>query len=156
MRSGNFVLTGICKKLTKESSIAFRCADFCIMGHKKKGADNRDLHQQAYDRLKAMQCFGDSKTEDKKYDRDHDTDIVSGKIYSVSTYKTYWKHIKYFLKDVREQHPDCKKLDKAKKYASEWLQGRVDAGLSAWTVQTEAAALNKLFRIKKDDPEQFV
>ena len=125
------------------------------MGHKKKNSDKRDLHQQAYDRLKGMQSFGDSKAADKKYDREHDTDIVSGKIYSFSTYKTYWKHIKYFLKYVQDKYPECKKLDKAEKYVPEWLQTRVDADLSAWTVQTEAAALNKLFRIKVDDPKRF-
>ena len=35
------------------------------MGHKKKNSDPRDLHQQAYDRLKGMQHFGDSKSADK-------------------------------------------------------------------------------------------
>ena len=125
------------------------------MGHYKKKSDNRDMHQQAYDRLTGMQHFGDSKSEDKKYDREHDSDTVSGKIYSYSTYKTYWKHTKYFLRYVKEKHPDCKKLDKAKKYVAEWLQIRTDEGKSAWTIQTEAAALNKLFGIKKDDPGRF-
>lgn len=37
----------------------------------------------------------------------------------------------------------------------EWLQIRVDAGLSAWTVQTEEAALNKLYGIKIDDENRF-
>lgn len=125
------------------------------MGHKKKNTDNRDLHQQAYDRLKRMQSFGDSKSADKKYDRDHDTDTTSEKIYSYSTYKTYWKHIKYFLKWIQENHPEIRKLDKAEKMVPEWLQARVDKGLSAWTIQTEAAALNKLYRIKTDDPRRF-
>lgn len=125
------------------------------MGHKKKNSDNRDLHQQAYDRLKGMQSFGDSKSEDKKYDRDHDTDTTAGKIYSYSTYKTYWKHTKYFLKWVQKTHPEIKKLDKAEKLVPEWLQTRVDENLSAWTVQTEAAALNKLYGIKTDDPKRF-
>lgn len=125
------------------------------MGHKKKNTDKRDLHQQAYDRLKGMQSFGDSKSADKRYDKDHDTDTVSGKIYSFSTYKTYWKHIKYFLQYVRTAHPDCKKLDKAAQYVPEWLQTRVDAGLSAWSIHTEEAAVNKLFGIRKDDPKRF-
>lgn len=124
------------------------------MGHKKKN-DTKDLHQQAYDKLKIMQAFGDSKKEDKSYDREHDTDIVSGKIYSFASYKTYWKHTKYFLKWLQVAHPECKKLDKARKYVPEWLQTRVDAGLSAWTIQTEEAALSKLFGIKKDDPDRF-
>lgn len=115
----------------------------------------RDMHQQAYDKLTGMQAFGDSKKDDMIYDRAHDTDIVSGKIYSYSTYKTYWKHIKYFVKWVQERYPACKTLKKAEKYVPEFLQTRVDAGMSAWTVQTEAAALNKLYGIKVDDPKRF-
>lgn len=125
------------------------------MGHKKKNTDNRDLHQQAYGRLKGMLSFGDSKSEDKKYDREYDTDTVSKKIYSINTYKTYWKHIKYFLKWMQENHSEVKKLTKAEKFVSEWLQTRVDEGLSAWTIQTEEAALNKLYGIRPDDPKRF-
>ncbi len=125
------------------------------MGHKKKNSETRDLHQQAYDRYKGMQHFGDSRAADKKYDREHGTDIVSGKIYSVETYHTYWKHAKYFLGWMKANHPEVKNLDKAKKYVGEWLQSRKDKKLSAWTIQTEEAALNKLFSIKKDDPDRF-
>lgn len=125
------------------------------MGHKKKNADSRDLHQQAYDRLTGMLHFGESKAEDKKYDKENDTDIVADKIYSYSTYKTYWKHIKYFLQYIKEKHPEVKRLNRAKQYVPEWLQSRVDQGLSAWTVQTEAAALNKLYGIRVDDPKRF-
>lgn len=124
------------------------------MGRKNKSY-SKDMHQQAYDKLTGMQAFGDSKSADKKYDRDHDTDTVSDKIYSYNTYKTYWKHIKYFIKWVQEKYPDCKTLKKAEKYVPEWLQERVDQGLSAWTIQTEAAALNKIYGIKTDDPKRF-
>lgn len=125
------------------------------MGHCKKNKDKRRLRQQAYDRLKKMESYGDNKYEDKKYDREHETDITSTKIYSHSTFLTYKKHINYFLRWVRETHPEIKKLDKAKKYVPEWLQTRVESNMSAWTVQTEAAALNKLFGIKKDDEKRF-
>ena len=73
------------------------------MGHKKKGApSSHSLHQQAYDRLTAMLAFGDSRRADK----DEDPGISADKIYSFATYKTYWKHIKYFIKWVKEKHPD--------------------------------------------------
>lgn len=124
------------------------------MGRKNKEY-SKDMHQQAYDKLTGMQAFGDSKKDDMTYDKEHDTDTVSGKIYSFNTYKTYWKHTKYFIKWVQEKYPDCKTLKKAEKYVSEFLQSRVDAEMSAWTVQTEAAALNKLYGIKKDDPKRF-
>jgi hypothetical protein len=125
------------------------------MGHKKKNAADRSLHQQAYDVLKKMQSFGSSKEADKRYDREHGTDTVSGKIYSVNTWKTYWKHIKYFLKWVKKRYPEITELDKAREHVSEWLQERSDAKLTAWTVQTEEAALNKLYGIKTDDPDRF-
>lgn len=122
------------------------------MGHKKKGApSSHSLHQQAYDRLTAMLAFGDSRRADK----DEDPGISADKIYSFATYKTYWKHIKYFIKWVKEKHPEVTTLKKAQKLVPEWLQSRVDEKLSAWTIQTEAAALNKLYGITPDDPSRF-
>lgn len=122
------------------------------MGHKKKGApSSRSLHQQAYDRLTAMLAFGDSRRADK----DEDPGISADKIYSFATYKTYWKHIKYFIRWVKERHPEVTTLKKAKKLVPEWLQSRIDEKLSAWTIQTEAAALNKLYGITPDDPSRF-
>lgn len=125
------------------------------MGHRKKNAPVRDLHQQAYDCLVQKQAFGDSKIEDKQYDREHDTDTVSQKIYSYKSYQTYWEHTKYFIKWVNKNHTECKTLADAKPYVNEWLQQRVDEGKSAWTVSLEAAALNKLYGIHIDNPDRF-
>ena len=104
------------------------------MSHYKAKQDKRTLRQQAYDRLKKMESYGDNKYADKKYDREHGTDITSRKIYSHNTFKTYKKHINYFLHWVRETHPEIRKLDKAQKYVSEWLQIRVENNLSAWFI----------------------
>ena len=65
------------------------------MGRKNKKY-TKDLHQQAYDRLTAMLSFGESKREAAKADEMQD------KIFSVNTFKTYWKHIKYFLRSREE------------------------------------------------------
>ena len=78
------------------------------MGRKNK-AYSKDLHQQAYERLKGMQAFGESKKEAVANGTDRE------KIFSFSTYKSYWKHIKYFLKYVREKYPKSTTLKKAKK-----------------------------------------
>lgn len=118
------------------------------MGRKNK-AYSKDLHQQAYERLKGMQAFGESKKEAVANGTDRE------KIFSFSTYKSYWKHIKYFLKYVRENYPKCTTLKKAKKYVNEWLQLRADQGLSAWTIQLEAKALGKLYGISPDDENYF-
>lgn len=118
------------------------------MGRKNKSY-SKDLHQQAYDRLTAMQAFGESKKEAMA------NGTAQDKIFSFNTYQTYWKHIKYFLKYIKELHPECTTLKRAKKYVNEWLQTRVDQGLSAWTIQTEAKALGKLYGIQPDDPDYF-
>lgn len=110
----------------------------------------KDLHQQAYDKFKGMQAFGESKKAAMANGTDRE------KIFSYNTYQTYWKHTKYFIHYVKEKHPECTTLKSAQKYANEWLQSRVDQGLSAWTVQTEAKALGKLYGIRPDDPKYFV
>lgn len=118
------------------------------MGRKNKEY-SIDLHQQVYNRLTSMQSFGQSKKEAMRADEAND------KIFSFNTYKTYFKHCKYFVQWIQQEHPDCTTLKSAKKYVNEWLQTRVDKGLSAWTIHTETAALCKLYQIKPDDPNRF-
>ena len=118
------------------------------MGRRNK-AYSKDLHQQAYDRLTRMQAFGESKKEAVANGTEKE------KIFSFNTYKSYWKHTKYFIKYIKENHPECTTLKSAKKYVNEWLQTRVDQGLSAWTVQLEAKAMGKLYGISPDDENYF-
>ena len=109
----------------------------------------KNMHQQAYERLHNMQAFWESKKEA----------IADGtnaqKIFSYNTYQSYWKHIKYFIAYVKEKHPECTTIKKARKYVNEWLQVRCEQGLSAWTVQLEAKALGKLYGITPDDENYF-
>ena len=118
------------------------------MGRRNK-AYSKDLHQQAYDRLTGMQAFDESKKEAVANGTEKE------KIFSFNTYKSYWKHTKYFIKYIKENHPECTTLKSAKKYVNEWLQTRVDQGLSAWTVQLEAKAMGKLYGISPDDENYF-
>lgn len=118
------------------------------MGRRNK-AYSKDLHQQAYDRLTGMQAFGESKKEAVANGTEKE------KIFSFNTYKSYWKHTKYFIKYIKENHPECTTLKSAKKYVNEWLKARMDQGLSAWTVQLEAKAMGKLYGISPDDENYF-
>lgn len=118
------------------------------MGRSNKSY-SKNLHHQAYERLIGMQAFGESKREAKENGTDRE------KIFSYSTYQSYWKHTKYFIQYIRESHPDCTTLRSARKYVNEWLQLRADQGLSAWTVQLEAKALGKLYGISPDDEKYF-
>jgi len=119
---------------------------------------SKSLHQQAYDRLTGMLHEGEG-TSKKEAIADG---TAKNRIFSYSTYRTYWKHIKYFTVWVGQKHPDCTSLNKARQYVNEWLEeraGRVDKKgkhLSAWTIHTEAAALHKLYGIDKDDPKRYI
>lgn len=119
------------------------------MGYKNKTKYQKNLHQQAYDRLITMQAFGESKKDA----------IANGttatKIFSHATYKTYWQQTKAFVKYINQAHPDCSSLKQARAYVQEWLQRSVDAGRSAWTVQTQAKALGKLYGISPDSKDYF-
>lgn len=123
--------------------------------NRKKNKYHKTLHKQAYERMVSMQRFGESKKVAKK------DGTVKDKIFSRSTYDTYWKHIKYYLKWLKKNHPECTTLKAAKRHVNEWLQERVDQvddegkHLSAWTIQTEEAALNKLFGIDENDRNRF-
>ena len=91
------------------------------MGRRNK-AYSKDLHQQAYERFKGMYAFGESKKAAVAEGTERD------KIFSYNTYKSYWKHTKYFIKYIKENHPECTTLKSARKYVNEWLQVRVDQG----------------------------
>ena len=127
------------------------------MGRKNRNKYHKSLHQLAHDRLKSMQAFGQSKRADMQMG------LSADKIYSYATYQTYKKHINYYLRWLKTAHPEVTTLRAAKRHAREWLELRADKRnddgkyrYSAWTIQTEAAALNKLFGIDKADPDRFI
>ena len=69
-------------------------------------------------------------------------------IYSYNTYRTYMRHCNYFVRWCAQNAPEGQKLrtlEDCRPYATEWLKSRIDAGLSAYTVKLEAAALCKLY-----------
>lgn len=124
------------------------------MGRKNK-AYSINLQKQIYNRLTQMQAFGESKRTALR------NDTAKDKIFSYNTFNTYYKHCKYFARWIKTEHPECTTLKAAKRYAGEWLDTRSQQTykngkkLSAWTIHTEAAALNKLFGIDKSDPDRF-
>ena len=126
------------------------------MGRRNK-AYAKTLHQQAYERLTGMLKAGEGRSKKEAILSGTDKD----KIFCYGTYATYWRHTKYFLRWISRKYPDCTTLSKAKEHVHEWLEERTASPnrygkpMSAWTMQTEAAAMNKLFGIRKDDPDRF-
>ena len=126
------------------------------MGRKNK-AYRKDFKTQIYDKLTGMLRAGEGTSK-----KDAIADGTErGKIYSYSTYESYYKHCKYFADYIQAHHPECTTLGSARKYVNEFLQHRVDVGgkkgqpLSAWTITLEREALGKLYGIKPDDWDFF-
>lgn len=94
--------------------------------------------------LKNKIAFGQSKHADK-------ADLGFGqstyKIYSYGTYNTYLKECNQYAKWL-EREKGIKKTDdiaKTEQYAKEYLQSRLDASCSIWTVKMERSALGMLY-----------
>ena len=75
---------------------------------------------------------------------------TSDHIYSWSTYRSYLKHGCYFANWAKTTH-GCKDLDSAKSFINEYLQMRIDSGLSPYTQKLEAAALAKVYGCSTND-----
>lgn len=125
------------------------------MSHKSR----KCLKMQSKDVLDQLKCFGRSKYQDKRaaaeeYDCLHPEGVSKQEyinaalrphIYSYRTYGDYVKHINYFLVWCEESY-HCKTLKQCREHVNEWLQERIDSGLSAYTLKLEAAALGKLYQ----------
>lgn len=109
----------------------------------------KDLTQQATDKLISMQAFGESK----KAAIENGT--VQSKIFSFATYKTYKQQATAFTKYVQATHPEARNLKQARPYVKEWLEKSVNEGKSAWTIQTQAKALGKLYGITPESKDYF-
>jgi hypothetical protein len=133
-----------------------RAKEDFVMGYKDRKKYHKSLHQQAYERLVSMLKLSESKNE---YEKIHGN--TDNAIFSIKSYETYKKQIKYFIRWVKQNYPECTSLKKAKQYSKEWLHSLTDYtdekgyGLSASTIQTRAKAINKLYNIHPGDPEYF-
>lgn len=110
------------------------------MSHRNKSRPS--LVHQVKVVLQDKVCFGESKHAAKAAGTGQDG------IYSYSTLRTYIKHCCYFASWARQQAPDGHKphsLDDCRPYAAAWIQARIDAGLSSYTIKMEISALCKLY-----------
>lgn len=88
-----------------------------------------------------MQAFGESKHQDK-INNNGKPDLL--RIYSYSTFTVYKFAVIRFANRVRTDY-GCKTPTEARPYVAAYLQSRIDAGLSAWTIHLEASALAKVY-----------
>ena len=117
-----------------------------------------DLKEQMYNKLLGMLKEGEGTSKKVAIGND----VARDMIFSYESFKTYYKSCKRFANYIKEHHPECTTLRAAKRYVNEYLQYRTDLvnekgekKLSAWTIQTEAKALGKLYGIKPGDNKYF-
>lgn len=112
------------------------------MSHKNK----IPLPQQVYDTLRAKCAFGEKKHAAKAAGtaKDH--------IYSHNTLRTYTKHCVQFVRWVQAQERQHARIghmprtiEDCRPYAAKWIQSRIDAGYSPYTIKLQASALCKLY-----------
>lgn len=101
----------------------------------------KSIVRQAQEALTKQAAFGHSKHNERK---ENGGKIPAGRIYSKSTMTNYIQSATYFAKWARDQH-GCKTIEDAERYAGDFLQERIDAGKSSWTVARDASALGKMY-----------
>lgn len=106
----------------------------------KKQTIQHLIHNELVSRI----AFGNSKHEDKKTLEFGES---SYKIYSYSTYNTYLKEVTAYARWLREEKGISKATDlrSTEQYAKEYLQYRLDKGISVYTLKMERSALSMLY-----------
>ena len=102
------------------------------------GHANNTIKSQVIDILLSKLRIGESKHLHKIAHDDHKY------IFSWCTYHGYLRHALYFAQWAKSVHK-CRTVEESRQYADEWIQSRIDAGLSAYTIKLEVAALCKLY-----------
>ena len=106
----------------------------------------KTVKNQMHTKLASMTRFGESlKT----------AMIVEGKqnpsgIFSYKTYKDYINSCNRFADWLKENHPKCRYVEDAKPFVKEYLQAKINEGLSAWTIHSYASAFAKLFECNSE------
>lgn len=114
-------------------------------------ARKQSIENLFHTNLKDKISFGQSKHGDKT-SQNLSFGESTYKIYSYSTYNTYVKECAAFAKWLAETK-SIKKTDdisKTEQYAKEYLQSRLDSGVSIYTAKMERSALGMLYSKKID------
>lgn len=113
------------------------------------------LKEAMYRKLSGMFVPGKKKKQ-FKMTREYKENGFEGKIFSARTYHTYKQHVDDFGDWMQENYPEVTTMRKAKRHVKEFLEIRVKELPAAHSIQTCAAALNKLFDIKPEDDDYFL
>ena len=108
----------------------------------------RQINKVLFDK----QAMGESRHEAKqalreKLGEDYRFGMTDDKIHSYKTFATYKDACQKFGKWLIEEKGINKyeKIENCKQYAAEYIQSRLDKGVSVWTAKMERSALGKLY-----------
>jgi len=113
---------------------------------------HKSLIREAIERLDSLMVIGESRFQAKQAQRAASPDggwtVSTGKIHSHTTRKVYQQHILAFINWARTQHGITRLAwldERAAELLTQYLMEHVAAGRSAYTVQSERAALRLFF-----------
>jgi len=112
----------------------------------------KSIIREAIERLDSLMAIGQSRFQAKQVQRAASAEarwtVSTGKIHSHTTRKVYQQHVLAFINWARRQHGNRRLAwldERADELVTEYLTAHVAAGRSAYTVQTERAALRLFF-----------
>lgn len=133
------------------------------MAKKKKGKGSKkgpgSLKYQIVQKLDSLTRYGESKHQEKKIQKAKahangqkwNPSRTPG-IFSGSTRHPYQRHAIYFSEWEKKHHPEQKILRNIPlQHAAEYINERINRGLSAWTITLDTAALAKVFGCRMTD-----
>ena len=106
------------------------------MGHKNKKSLVRQVQENLQEKL--HRGIGTSRHEAKQ------SHTTADKIFSYNTFKTYMKANVGFVNFCKENY-GCKTLDECRPHVDDFIQHRIDSGVSSFTLKMESSAIGKLF-----------
>lgn len=110
---------------------------------------NKSMKWQVQAAMLSKLCIGQSRHKAKEEIKKEGKSTPDG-IYSWSTYNTYKKHCIAFAEWCKKTY-GCKSIEGAKKHIQDYLDYRIDKGLSAWTIKMEASAIAKMYGSSTSD-----
>jgi hypothetical protein len=103
------------------------------------GKSKHEVKQAALDKARAEGLSGR-----ERIDRMNEAVFREG-IFSYGTLRAYLDAAKDYCNWLKERHPEVREMVAAKAHVGDYLCERRDAGLSAWTLKRDRAALRKAY-----------
>lgn len=126
---------------------------------KKRPSLSHQFHENLYSQLRIGESRDDAKKVYKEYCKQNNLPYINGQaegIFSWNTYTAYKQTCEEFVKWLGDNYSEIKYIKHiTREICIEYLQWRNSNGISAWTIDKDKSALNKIFnyRITKKEAD---